>query len=94
MTGYAAQLFTSNDVKRVKIMSHFNRHGKEHRSYVCLPGTGTGTSFADMIQSFPNMDPREVTYETSEASKEGLVYALYKELCDQIPYQDRNLPDW
>ena len=93
MTGYGAQLFTSNnDLKRVKIISHFNKHGKQHRSYVCLPDTGS--TLSDTIQFFRYMKRDGVTYETSEESKEALVYALYQELCDQIPYENRNLPDW
>ena len=93
MTGYAAQLFTSNDVKRIKIVSHFNGHGKQHRTYVCLPEKGS--TLTDTVQFFRYMDRDNTTsYETWEASKEALVYALYRELCDQIPYEDRNMPGW
>ena len=90
--GFAAQLFASNDEEQVRIFCTFEGEGKRHRTYVTVPHTSP--RYADNVQFFRFMKHDDITYETSEASKEALVYALYRELCDQISYEDRNLPGW
>ena len=64
------------------------------RSHLSFKQRRAGSEIQIECSNFGDIDRFNVTYETSEKSNGALVYALYKEVCDKIPYEERKLPDW
>ena len=89
ITVYAAQLYTSNDRSKINIVTMISGYGKQFTNLVTdVPDEPA--AFVDTLRLVGN--EALASYDSNDACTEGLVYALYREVCAQ-PTEEIRIPD-
>lgn len=81
ITVYAAQLYTSNDRSKINIVTMISGDGKQFTNLVTVVPDDEPAAFVDTLRLVGN--EALASYDSNEVCTEGLVYALYQEVCAQ-----------